>query len=306
MTGVNIDYHTKLGQGSYGAVYACTVQSEGAKRIKQNKHCIKLASSQLQQQILRAECETAYRLRGVDRCVRIEGMYTKRNIIGMVMERFDGTMWNLIQKACTDLTSDQQKLEILQWSANELVLALLSMHNAGVTHGDIKLSNIGCSTPKRRHVQRPWESSIVRMIDFGGSECGLSAGTYPFKAANWSTNPEQLLMGDTRLDESILYRRNDWFQSLMVIFDIAHRVCTKGSMSLESQWRDTKHTKTRLQQVGDDWIASGRRGGWLNCMIQKCQNETGRIPRSVVDLYNNSDVLRTVDQQLTMNFKTCI
>ena len=298
---------TKLGQGSYGAVYACIVQGEGAKRIKQNKHCIKVASSQLQQQILRAECETAYRLRGVDRCVRIEGMYTERKKTGMAMERFDGTMWNLIQKACTDLTSDQQKLEILQWSANELVLALLSMHNAGVTHGDIKLSNIGCSTSTRSDAQRPWKSCIVRMIDFGGSECGLSAGTYPLKAANWSTNPEQLLMGDTRLDESILYRRNDWFQSLMVIFDIAHRVCTKGEVSLESQWRDAKKKTTILQQVGDDWIACGRHGGRLECMIQKCQNETGRIPQSVVDLYyENSKVLKTVDQQLTTNFKTCI
>jgi serine/threonine protein kinase len=276
--------------------------------------CIKFADNVRHEKFLREECDNGFLLRNVDRCVRVEGVTTINGQVGMVMNRCAETMDEFITRVCKARGGDGWENDLLQWSAEEIVLGVMGMHNAGVVHGDMKLSNMGLCTRDtlgmHRDATRPWKSQIIQLFDFGMRSMAVSAGTYPFRASDWSTNPEQLLCGNAKLDQSVTYRRSDWFQSLMVVFDIAYRACTHAATTLHTQWHgrdkaDQPRAVRDAKQVGDKWIASGRQGGWLNCIIN-ARRKTNKIPATLVELYSSSEGFRKLDTQLTTNFKTCV
>lgn len=302
---VTVEYGSCLGRGSYGEVYPCTVRGHLGKI-----HCIKLASESHANRVrLQEECATAFLLREVDRCVRIEGITSKGQRVGMVMTRCTETMDYYVMRICK---TEQNAESLLQWITQEIVLGLMGMHNAGVAHGDLKLSNMGIVRQRARaggwDETNPWTAYTMKLFDFGMHAVAVSAGTYPFRASDWSNNPEQLLSGNPMQDPAITYRRSDWFQSLMVVFDVAHRACSLTDTSLNKQWdgvgnlAERNQAKHDARAVGDAWIRSGRKGGWLAFLMGR----KGKTPNKVVELYASSACFRKIDQQLTMNFKTCL
>ena len=231
--------------------------------------------------------------------------------VGLVMPMFECGFIEFIELQTAQNTATPQKTwdkAFVMWGCDEVVRGMLELHALGIQHGDVKWSNIGVDlnlqdskTPKTFQFQK----YLVRLCDFGMSGRGISVGTFPFRASDWSRCPEDILCVDKSTDERIAERRSDWFQVLMSALDLVYLVCTPKA-HLSSTCGGAKKIKRPTQElykIGDDWVAAGRPGGWMACVL------AGRItqtPATVADFYNESAALKAFDLRLTTNFKTCV
>ena len=133
---------------------------------------------------------------------------------------------------------------------------------------------------------------------------GISVGTFPFRASDWSRSPEDILCVDKSTDERIAERRSDWFQVLMSAYDLVH-LSHLPNMSLYTSCRVGKsgHRDPKLKEVGAEWVKAGRPGGWIEWILKKRVTET---PSAVSAFYHSSSKFSMLDRQLTLNFMTCV